>query len=102
MQVGQGRVILGLSGGALALVMVALAILALSTRMAWAQSQATTTETRNFEIVSVDGNKVAISAEVRRQSESARKEGEPGLWPYNLADLAARGFDEPSLRRATM
>jgi hypothetical protein len=46
--------------------MVLLAILALSTLSiprAWAQSQTTTTETRSFEIVEVDGNKVVVKGE---------------------------------------
>jgi len=45
-------------------VMVAtLAVLIFAGRTSWAQSQATTTETRKFEIVAVEGNKVIVKGE---------------------------------------
>ncbi|MBI4876235.1 MAG: phosphoenolpyruvate carboxylase [Acidobacteria bacterium] len=36
----------------------------------------------------------------RRTEDPRRQEGEPGLWLYNLAELRARGFDEPAVRSA--
>ncbi len=39
--------------------------------------------------------------QVRRRAEDPRRqEGEPGLWPYNLADLRQRGFEEGEVRAA--
>ncbi len=38
--------------------------------------------------------------QVRRRPEGPRRENEPGLWRYNLADLASRGYSEGEVRAA--
>ena len=38
--------------------------------------------------------------QMRRRAETPQGESEPGLWLYNLADLAARGFTEDQVRAA--
>ncbi len=38
--------------------------------------------------------------QIRRRTQQPQHENEPGLWRYNLADLAARGFAENDIRAA--
>ena len=38
--------------------------------------------------------------QVRRRPERPRRENEPGLWRYNLTDIASRGYSEAEVRAA--
>jgi phosphoenolpyruvate carboxylase len=38
--------------------------------------------------------------QMRRRAETPQRQSEPGLWLYNLADLAAHGFTEGQVRAA--